>query len=62
MKAPAARRQEHCSTVLLTSATEATRNTEYNKQVTEEHDRLWHILQGTESVKDLEVGINSVST
>lgn len=62
MKAPTERKQEHSSMVLLTGTTEATGNTEQNKHVTEERGCLWHILHCAESVKDLEVDINSVST
>lgn len=61
MKTPADRRQEHNSMVLLTGATEATGNTEH-KHNTEERGCLWHILPHAESVEDLEVDINSVST
>lgn len=62
MKAPAERRQEHSSMVLLTGATGATGNKEHNKHVREEHGFIWHILHHAESVKDLEIDINSVST
>lgn len=48
--------------VLLTGATEAAGNSEHNKHVTEECVCLWHLLHDAESVKDLEVDINFVST
>lgn len=60
MKAPAGKRQEHSSMVLLTGTTEAIGNSELNKCATEECDCLWHILYDAKSVKDLEVDINSV--
>lgn len=62
MKAPAERRQEHSSMVLLTVSTEATGNKEHNKHVSEERGFVWHVLHHAESVKDLEIDINSVST
>ena len=48
--------------VLLTGATEAAGNSERDKHITEERGCLWHILHDAESVKDLEIDINSVST
>lgn len=61
MKAPARRRQKHCSMVLLPGTTEAMGNSGRDKHVTEERGCCWHFLHDAEGVKDLEVDISSAS-